>query len=88
MRTLLIIFLATVLNGCGSSKNQLLTEEAPVNIDIKSEITFQTIHNFGASDAWSCQYVGNWPEEQKNKVADLLFSMEENTNGSPKGIGF
>jgi O-glycosyl hydrolase len=59
----------------------------PIDIKVDPETTFQTINNFGASDAWSCQFVGNWPDEQKNKVADLLFSMDENTDGSPKGIG-
>ena len=59
----------------------------PIEIKINPGITYQTIDNFGASDAWSCQYVGNWPDEQKNKVADLLFSLEENPDGSPKGIG-
>ena len=58
-----------------------------IDITINPEITFQTIHNFGASDAWSCQFVGNWPDEQKNKVADLLFSLEKNDDGTPKGIG-
>ena len=58
-----------------------------VDIKINPNITFQTIHNFGASDAWSCQFVGNWADEQKNKVADLLFSLDENDDGSPKGIG-
>jgi O-glycosyl hydrolase len=56
-------------------------------IEVNPEITFQTIHNFGASDAWSCQFVGNWPDEQKNRVADLLFSLEEKEDGSPEGIG-
>ncbi len=60
---------------------------SPVIITINPEITYQTINNFGASDAWSCQYVGNWPDEQKNRVADLLFSLEEKEDGSPKGIG-
>ncbi len=59
----------------------------PIEIKINPNITFQTIHNFGASDAWSCQFVGNWPDEQKNKVADLLFSLDENEDGSPRGIG-
>ncbi len=58
-----------------------------VDIVVNPEVTFQTVHNFGASDAWSCQFVGNWPDVQKNKVADLLFSLEENEDGSPKGIG-
>jgi O-glycosyl hydrolase len=58
-----------------------------ISVNIDTEVTFQTIHNFGASDAWSCQFVGNWPEAQKNRIADLLFSLEEKEDGSPKGIG-
>ncbi len=63
------------------------TSHAQVQVKVNPEITFQTIHNFGASDAWSCQFVGNWPDEQRNRVADLLFSIETNKDGSPKGIG-
>src|SRR5690606_1612077 len=49
---------------------------------------FQTIHNFGASDAWSLQFVGaNWPAQKQARIADLLFSLEEQTDGSPVGIG-
>lgn len=49
--------------------------------------TYQTIDNFGASDAWACQFVGNWPDEKKNAIADLLFSYDTLSDGSPKGIG-
>ena len=63
------------------------TETSTVQVAINPEVTFQTIHNFGASDAWSCQFVGNWPDEQKNRIADLLFSLEEKEDGSPEGIG-
>src|SRR5690606_15430333 len=49
--------------------------------------TYQTIDNFGASDAWSAQFVGNWPEVKKSAIADLLFSTEAKDNGNPKGIG-
>jgi O-glycosyl hydrolase len=59
----------------------------PQKIVINPEATFQTIHNFGASDAWSCQFVGNWPDKERNRVADLLFSLDEKEDGSPKGIG-
>jgi len=58
-----------------------------VTIDINLSKTYQTINNFGASDAWSCQFVGNWPDDKRNKIADLLFSRENNADGSPKGIG-
>ena len=49
--------------------------------------TYQTIDNFGASDAWACQFVGNWPDAKKNAIADLLFSRDFQKNGSPVGIG-
>ncbi|MDE3237291.1 MAG: xylanase [Bacteroidota bacterium] len=56
-----------------------------VSIDLKK--TYQVIENFGASDAWSCQFVGSWPDSSKNKMADWLFSMDTLENGNPKGIG-
>ncbi len=40
----------------------------------------QEIDNFGASDAWTMQKIGAWSDASKNKVADLLFSVD-------KGIG-
>lgn len=58
-----------------------------VTLNINPTKTYQTIDNFGASDDWSCQFVGNWPDDKKNKMADLLFSNENNADGSPKGIG-
>lgn len=50
------------------------------NIIIDTSIQFQTIDNFGASDCWSFQKIGEWSESKKNEIADLLFSQE-------KGIG-
>lgn len=84
---LLSILIALLFLGCGPNAGNSSDTENTIQATINSEITFQSIHNFGASDAWSCQYVGNWPDEQKNKVADLLFSLDEKPDGSPKGIG-
>ena len=48
----------------------------------------QTIEHFGASDAWSMQSIGLWPEENvQNQIADWLFSTENDENGQPRGIG-
>ena len=48
----------------------------------------QTIEHFGASDAWSMQTIGLWPEEeQQQQIADWLFSLENDAQGKPKGIG-
>ncbi len=48
----------------------------------------QVMHSFGASDAWTCQFVGeNWPIEKRGEIADLLFSREVDAQGNPRGIG-
>ena len=60
---------------------------ANLKVIITPEIEYQTIHNFGASDAWTTQFVGDWPIEKKNAIADLLFGLELDATGSPKGIG-
>ncbi|WP_338555394.1 glycoside hydrolase [Paenibacillus sp. KS-LC4] len=50
-------------------------------VSLDGAVRYQTIDNFGASDAWSMDPLGKfWTEENKNRVADLLFSRE-------KGIG-
>ncbi len=50
-------------------------------VTIHAGQVFQTIENFGASDAWSFDPIGKeWSEENKERVADLLFSVD-------KGIG-
>ena len=62
-------------------------QTVPVRISVDPDITYQTIDNFGASDAWSCQFVGNWPAQKKNAIADWLFSMDTSATGQPVGIG-
>ncbi|GGH01674.1 xylanase [Mucilaginibacter phyllosphaerae] len=48
----------------------------------------QTIHNIGASGCWFSEGIGkNWPDAKREKIAELLFSKQRNTDGSPKGIG-
>ncbi|MCC8153295.1 MAG: xylanase [Tannerellaceae bacterium] len=48
----------------------------------------QEIDNFGASDAWTFRHVcKNWTEDKRNQIADLLFSLEKDEDGKPKGIG-
>ncbi|SHJ06477.1 glycoside hydrolase [Pseudozobellia thermophila] len=58
-----------------------------VEVEIDTAMAFQTLHNFGASDAWAAQFTGLWPDEKRKQMADWLFSMETDAQGSPKGIG-
>lgn len=72
------------LTACKNGGNSV--EILKLEVDLKAPQ--QTIHGFGASDAWACQFVGKyWPEEKKNQMAEWLFSRELNSQGSPKGIG-
>lgn len=59
----------------------------PCVYNIKTSQYEQTIEHFGASDAWSMQYIGLWPEEQQKQIADWLFSTENDATGKPRGIG-
>src|SRR5687767_4559787 len=69
------------------------TGSIEIEDDIKNTIVIdlndrkQAIRNFGASDAWACQFVGLWSDKNRNQIADWLFSMEENVDGKPEGIG-
>jgi O-glycosyl hydrolase len=49
--------------------------------------TFQTISGFGASDAWSNDVLILMDDSSKNLAADWLFSKEQNSDGSYRGIG-
>jgi O-glycosyl hydrolase len=63
-------------------------EDSVLTVIIDKERVYQEIKGFGASDAWRTQFVGeHWPEEKRNHIADLLFSLEDDKDGNPKGIG-
>lgn len=77
--------------GCKTHKTPNPTatnkSDSGIILTIDPNKTYQTIRHFGASDAWSCQFVGLWPDAKKNAIADLLFSTDTLANGQPKGIG-
>ena len=52
---------------------------------IDKQTVYQEIDNFSASDAWRCAFIGKkWPQEKKEKIADLLFKREFDKKGNPK----
>jgi len=62
----------------------------------KEDVTFtlylnkpvQQIRNIGASGCWYSEEIGkHWPANQKNRIAELLFSRETDKAGQPRGIG-
>lgn len=75
----LILLIFTILAALGCQAEDFV-------IDIQQPR--QTIRHFGASDAWSMQFIGKWENEQEQqKIADWLFSTENDEQGKPKGIG-
>ena len=55
---------------------------------IRTDAPRQTIRHFGASDAWSMQTIGLWPDTAEQvKIADWLFSLDTDAHGQPLGIG-
>lgn len=86
---LAIACLLVMLSGCPAALKAgvLLPGDTAVTIQIRPGVIHQTVRHFGASDAWSCQFVGNWPDSQKNAIADLLFSYDAAPGGRMKGIG-
>lgn len=77
--------IVTVLAVCCA--NLVAGQVTTARIRINTGVTYQTIDHFGASDAWACQFVGNWPETKRNQIADWLFSVDTLPDGSPRGIG-
>ena len=84
-----LLYFVLILASCQASekKDEIQKNEQQVVLTINTAKTYQSIDHFGASDAWACQFVGNWPDAKKNAIADLLFSQELSANGQPKGIG-
>lgn len=67
--------------------NHSFAQRKNIQIVINPSVTYQKIEHFGASDAWACQFVGEWQQDKKQQIADLLFSMDTLKNGQPQGIG-
>jgi len=86
---ILWICLAGLLASCASTNTPTpppapagppRTESGARILDIDGARCFQVMDNFAASDCWSMQKIGLWSEANRNRVADLLFSLD-------KGIG-
>ena len=60
----------------------------PVTFTINLATKAQTIDNMGASGAWYAEGIGKyWPDEKKERLAELLFSQQFDKSGNPLGIG-
>lgn len=86
------ILSSCVMNSSTQAMEPGLGKHAPSKPNVSSYIVdtgieYQTIDNFSASDGWSMQYIGLWPNEKQQQMADWLFSTSNDKNGQPLGIG-
>jgi O-glycosyl hydrolase len=83
-----LTLLPLLLVGCKEDDDIGGSSNSSLVLTVQTDNVKQTITGFGASDAWSTQFVGeNWPISKREQIADWLFSSENDENGSPKGIG-
>ena len=71
----------------GSGGDLRTDAQTPLVLTIDTSRTRQTIRGFGASDAWSGQFVGQWPDADREAIANLLFETDLDDHKNPRGIG-
>lgn len=71
----------------GSGGDLTSDAKSPLVVTVDTSRKRQTIRGFGASDAWSIQFVGQWPAARREAIADLLFDTALDGHKNPKGIG-
>ena len=58
------------------------------SMTIDTAVSYQAIQDFGASDCWTTEFIGDhFSEAEKTKGAKWLFSQQMDGNGNPEGIG-
>ena len=73
------------LPGTAGDLRSGAASELTVTVDIGR--TRQQMLGFGASDCWSIQHVGRWPQTKRAAIADLLFETGLDGSNKPTGIG-
>ena len=59
-----------------------------VSARIDTSMCYQTLQDFGASDCWTTEFIGDYfSQTEKAKGAKWLFSQQMDAKGNPEGIG-
>lgn len=78
---LTILSLFTAIAGFAQKPKALIIKINPQN-------KAQQIDNFGAAGAWFTEGIAkNWPTQNREQMAEWLFSKDFDASGNPKGIG-
>ena len=78
---------AIISLGVFLTASAIQAQQTAYHFEIETGTPLQTMDGFGASDAWSMQRIGLWPDSVRRQTADWLFSTENDRDGKPCGIG-
>ncbi len=82
---LLLAFLSVSYSGSSQAPKGA---QKPLVVSIDPQNKAQTIENFGAAGCWYAEGIGkSWPADKRERIAELLFSRQQDAEGNPKGIG-
>lgn len=90
MKRILFLFIAAMLSFAAGTQTALWAEEElpAITLTIDPSKSYQTIRDFGASDCWTAELVGDcFLTSVKKKATRWLFSKETDRSGNPLGIG-
>ncbi|MCF0072117.1 beta-glycosidase [Dyadobacter sp. CY261] len=81
-KTLLLAFALLTAYALHAQKPR----ELVIQIDVQNKA--QKIDNFGAAGAWFTEGIANnWPAQNREQMAEWLFSKKFDASGNPRGIG-
>ncbi|KAA6320457.1 hypothetical protein EZS27_029775 [termite gut metagenome] len=89
---ILALLLSLSVMACSDDPSPVNPEQPENMTSVEKSVTldagqsFQTIAGFGASDCWTPAYVGKYWTLSRDKISELLFSSEIQSE-QPKGIG-
>ncbi|MDE6521755.1 MAG: beta-glycosidase [Muribaculaceae bacterium] len=56
-------------------------------VTVNTSMTYQEMEGFAASDCWLPNQIGQYWTDNRNDIAQLLFSQNISADGQPQGIG-
>ena len=86
MKRILFLFIAAMLSFAAGTQTALWAEEElpAITLTIDPSKSYQTIRDFGASDCWTAELVGDcFLTSVKKKATRWLFSKETDRSGNP-----
>ncbi|MCC9169161.1 glycoside hydrolase [Pontibacter harenae] len=83
-----LVIVVCLVSPCATLAQKQKQHKNPTVITVDALKKAQVMDNFGASGCWFSEGIGKyWPDEKKERIAELLFSKEVDAQGNPKGIG-